>query len=98
MRPADWILNKHPFMTTLVEWAKGVPVDCGESWTLEAISLAVDRGPHSSALTPEARGLIADEVDYQVKAGFTEIMDWTTIRRLAPKKSESVSARCYTTS
>ena len=83
--PAEWIREKHPFMKTLVEWATGVPVDCGEPWTWEAIQLAVTRGPHSSALTPEARALIADDIAYQVQAGFSEIMDWETVKQLAPK-------------
>ncbi|KAI2500877.1 hypothetical protein MHU86_13597 [Fragilaria crotonensis] len=85
MRPAQWILGRHPFMATLEQWATGVPVDCGDPWTMEAIKLAVERGPHSSALTPEARALIADEVDYQVQAGFTEIMEWTAVQKLAPR-------------
>lgn len=84
MHPAQWIRDKHPFMSTLVEWATGVPVDCGAPWPAEAVDLAVARGPHRSALTPDARALITDEVDYQVKAGFTEIMDWEVVRRLAP--------------
>ena len=85
MQPAQWIRDMHPFMTTLVEWATGVPVDCGVPWPMEAIDLAVARGPHRSALTTEARTLIVEEVDYQVKAGFTEVMDWETVKQLAPK-------------
>ena len=84
MHPAQWIHDKHPFMSTLIEWVTGVPVDCGVPWPVEAVDRAVARGPHSSALTPDARALITDEVDYHVKAGFSEIMDWEVVRRLAP--------------
>ena len=96
--PAEWIREKHPFMKTLVEWVTGVPVDCGEPWTWEAIQLAVIRRPHSSALTPEARALIADNIAYQVQAGFSEIMDWDTVKLLAPKNLKVSPFGCYSTS
>ena len=86
MRPAQWIVEKHPFMVTLNQWATGVPVGCGDPWTMEAIwLLAVEQGPHSSALTPDAKALIEDEVAYQVQAVFTEIMEWEAVQRLAPQ-------------
>ena len=67
MQPAQWIHDMHPFMATLVGWATGVPVNYGAPWPMEAIDLAVARGPHCSALTTETRALIVDEVDYPGK-------------------------------
>ena len=84
MDPAPWT-RFHPFVATLEKWATGVPVECGTPWTPEAIAAAVARGPHTSALTPEARQLITDEVDYQVQAGFSEVLPWTTVRALQPQ-------------
>jgi hypothetical protein len=75
----------HPFMTMSVEWARGVPVDSEAPWSMEALNLALARGPHSRILTAEARALIVDEVDFQVNAGFTEVMDWETVKQMAPK-------------
>ena len=37
-------------------------------------------GPHTSALTPDVR----HEVDYQVAAGFSEIMTWDEVQALKP--------------
>jgi hypothetical protein len=78
MRPAEWI--DHPFADTLKEWEKGVPVDCGKPWSKETIITAVARGPHRSALTPEAIQLVHEDVDYQVGAGFSEIVMWDDIK------------------
>lgn len=51
-------------------------MDCGPDWTREAIETAVARGPHLSALNPEARALVQEDVQYQVDAGFSEIVLW----------------------
>lgn len=41
LQPMPLIVLGHPFGETLEEWRQGVPVDCGESWTQEAIYAAV---------------------------------------------------------
>jgi hypothetical protein len=64
----------HPFGSQLKEWEKGVEVDCGEDWTIDQIRLAIAQGPHRSALTDEAIELFAEDLAYQVKAGFSEIV------------------------
>jgi hypothetical protein len=79
MQPSAWV-DMHPFAATLKEWEQGVPVDCGEPWAPEAIRLAVERGPHRSALTPDAMALIEEEIQYQIAAGFSEIVMWDDIR------------------
>ena len=75
MNPERW-MRFHPFIATLEQWAAGVPAQCGDRWTTTAIAAAVARGPHTSALTADARQLIADEMDYQVAASFSEILLW----------------------
>jgi hypothetical protein len=70
----------NPFVATLEQWASGVSATCGEPWTRAAIATAVERGPHTSALTPDARQLIEEEVQYQTAAGFSEVVMWHDLR------------------
>jgi hypothetical protein len=79
MRPAAW-MDLHPFSGTLHQWEKGVPVDCGATWSRDAINLALAKGPHQSATTPEAIKLIHEDVAYQVEAGFSRIITWDSIK------------------
>ena len=90
MDPEPW-MRFHPFVATLEQWATGVPVDCGGAWSQAAIETAVTRGPHTSALTPDARLLIAEEMEYQVNAGFSEILPWAEVRKPAPPPQLKVS-------
>lgn len=84
MRPTAWVAERHPFGATLKEWERGVPVNCGPDWKREAIDEAVRRGPHVSALTPDARQLVMEDVMYQVEAGFSEIVLWDSIKDNPP--------------
>ena len=81
MQPQD-VARAHAFGPTLEEYSvKGVPVDCGENWSRETIEAAIERGPHQSALTPEALELFQEDVvNYQVKAGFCKIVKWDDIK------------------
>eukprot|EP00978_Attheya_sp_CCMP212_P042181 scaffold252731_cov28-Attheya_sp.AAC.2 len=65
MQPAAWV-DLHSFAETLHKWEKGVPVDCGDDWTRETLELAIAKGPHASAMTPEARKLVLEDVAYQI--------------------------------
>ena len=85
MNPEPW-MRFHPFIATLEQWADGVVAQCGEPWSEVAIVAAVERGPHTSALTPEARELITEEVQYQVSAGFSEVMLWSNLRPALPRQ------------
>jgi hypothetical protein len=71
----------HPLAAHLKDWEQGVPVDCGPPWTQEAIQLAVERGAHPTARTPEAIALVHEDVDYQVKAGFSAVVLWEDLKR-----------------
>ena len=84
MRPQD-VAQAHTFGPTLQEWAvNGVPVDCGQQWSEASIRAAVHRGPHASALAPEAMVLLAEDVQYQVNAGFARIVRWDDIKDHIP--------------
>jgi hypothetical protein len=84
MSPAACV-SFHPFAETLSEWEMGVPVDCGAPWEWETIKAAVEKGVHQSATMDESIALIAEDVDYQVKAGYAEIMSWAKLCQLRPK-------------
>jgi hypothetical protein len=75
----------HPFVETLQEWELGVPVDCGTPWDWKTIEAAVEKGAHKSALTPELIELIAEDVEYQVKAGYAQVISWAELQRLRPE-------------
>jgi hypothetical protein len=77
-------VNFHPFTETLQKWEEGVPVDCGEDWTVEQIEAAIQQGPHKSALNSEAIALIEEDVAYQVRAGYAQVVDWATLRKRLP--------------
>jgi hypothetical protein len=75
MAPAACV-NFHPFTATLKAWEMGVPVDCGAHWDWPTIEAEVAKGAHKSATTDESIALIAEDVAYQVKAGYAEILTW----------------------
>jgi hypothetical protein len=77
-------IMSHPFGAQLASWTTGVAVDCGAEWTREAVELAVARGPHPTAIAPDAVALVHEDIEYQVKAGFTEIVFWDEIKDNLP--------------
>jgi hypothetical protein len=79
------LVDFHPFAETLREWETGVPVDCGDPWEWATIEAAVQKGAHSSATTEESIALIEEDVAYQVKAGYAQIISWEELARLRPK-------------
>ena len=83
MSPAACV-NFHPFTETLREWEEGVPVDCGEDWTLDQIEAAIAQGPHQSAMTPESLELITEDIAYQVRVGYAEIVEWAWLKANLP--------------
>jgi hypothetical protein len=83
MAPAACV-NFHPFAETLKQWETGVPVDCGKPWAWDVIEAAVAKGAHKSATTAESIALIAEDVAYQVAAGYAQIISWEELCRLRP--------------
>jgi hypothetical protein len=80
LKPMYLLLVLHPFEAHLKDWEQGVPVDCGPPWSNKAIQLAVERGAHPTARTPDAISLVHENTEYQVQAGFLEIVLWEYIR------------------
>jgi hypothetical protein len=60
-------------MPTLWKWHHGIPVDCGPDLLWDIIQAAVQHGPHSTACTPEAVALFADNIAYQTKVEFCKV-------------------------
>jgi hypothetical protein len=83
MEPVFW-MRLHPFEATLEQWASGVLALCGEPWSEAAIRAAIKRGPHTSTLTPEARDLIDEEMQYQIQVGFSEMILLSSVQHLYP--------------
>jgi hypothetical protein len=51
----QWLALRHEAAGPLLEWESfGCPTNTGPDWTLEEIQAAINRGPHQSALEPEA--------------------------------------------
>jgi len=67
MCPTGWALT-HPATGILAKWATlGCPTRTGKPWTSEEIWEAVARGPHQSALSPEALAHFAEEAAEKVR-------------------------------
>ena len=58
---------------------KGVPTDCGPHWAEDVIANARQAGPHVSAMTEENVILVWDDLRYQEKAGFVQIVTATEL-------------------
>ena len=71
----------HPAAPLLKQYAsQGCPVDVGRDWTLEELEAAVEKGPHSSALEPDAIEQIQVEAREKVKQGFAKIYTWEWLK------------------
>ena len=61
MHPSGLALH-HPAADHLFQYAtKGCPAETGKDWTVEMMQAAIDRGPHSSAMEPDAMAYIQSE-------------------------------------
>jgi hypothetical protein len=77
-------IMSHPFGAQLASWTARVSVDCGDEWSREAVELAMVRGPHPTAVAPAAVSLVHKDIEYQVKAGFMEVVFWDEIKNDLP--------------
>jgi len=67
----------HPAGPMLLQYARdGSPVDVGRVWTNQEILAAAYRGPHVSALIPEAIAMMHAEAEDKVKKGFAVSFTW----------------------
>jgi hypothetical protein len=75
----------HPFVPTLLKWQQGIPINCGSDWDWSVIEAAVERGPHPTARTPELIALFAEDIKYQIKAGFCWVFPWEELKHCLPE-------------
>ena len=75
----------HPAAPLLVEYStKGCPVDTGLPWTKQQIVAAIRRGPHVSALAPDAMLQFDAEIAEKVAAGQARLVSWDSIQDSPP--------------
>ena len=80
MYPAGAAAN-HPAAATLRQWATtGYPVNTGLPWTEEQIKATIERGPHLSAMKPEAMQAFKDEVTKKLGKNQVRIMFWDDVK------------------
>ena len=78
---------EHPAGNMLKEQATvGCPVDTGRDWTHDELQAAVNRGPHSSALDPDAIAQYKLEIADKVKSGQAKVHLWSDIKKNPPAK------------
>jgi hypothetical protein len=88
MCPAGLALH-HPAAETLLDWAKfGCPTQTGKLWSILEMEEAIARGPHQSALTPEALEHFAAEIKDKVQSKQAWIVEWDTIKNNPPTEQK----------
>eukprot|EP00957_Ditylum_brightwellii_P114486 8729312-Ditylum_brightwellii.AAC.1 len=76
----------YPGTACLSRWLQqGIEVSCGPRWSRSAVMLAIEKGPHISAMTPDAMKLRHEDVQYQVEAGLYEVCTWEELQQKWPE-------------
>jgi hypothetical protein len=84
MCPAGLALH-HPAAETLLNWAElGCPTQTGRPWSISEMEEASARGPHQSALTPEALKHFAAEIKEKVLSKQARVVEWDAIKDNPP--------------
>jgi len=75
----------HPAANTLRDWATfGCPTRTGRNWTKNDIWEAVERGPHRSAMSPEAVEHFATEIKEKIRTKQARLVGWDDIKDNPP--------------
>ena len=78
---------KHEAADILRDWEQfGCPTATGKDWTINEIRAAIDRGPHKSALEPDAIKHFAEEVADKVAKGQARVVLWDDIKHDHPRQ------------
>jgi hypothetical protein len=86
MAPQGLALH-HEAAGVLAEWeTMGCPTCTGCDWTLAEIQAAIDRGPHRSALEPDALCHFTDKVQVKVAKGQARVVLWVDIKGNHPQQ------------
>jgi hypothetical protein len=84
MCPRNLALH-HPAAAKLLQYATGgCPANTGKPWSREEMQAAIDRGPHISAMDPDAMKQLATEVEEKVKKGQARLVLWDDIKENPP--------------
>ena len=76
MCPKNLALD-HPAAGKLLKYATGgCPANTGKPWTKEMIHAAVERGPHVSALEPDAIAQLKTEIAEKERIGQCKVVLW----------------------
>ena len=79
--------STHPAGDMLkIQGTIGCPADTGRDWTIAELQAAVDRGPHSSALDPEAIAQYQIEIEEKIKSGQAKVYLWEDLKKNLPAK------------
>lgn len=77
----------HPAAGKLLQYAiKGCPSRTGRPWTKQEMQEAIDRGPHISALVPEAMEQLHAEIAVKVANGQCQVVYWDEIKDNPPEQ------------
>ena len=75
----------HPAAGKLLQYATGgCPSNTGQPWTKQQMQEAIDRGPHVSALEPDAMEQFHMEVAEKVRVGHAKVVNWDDIKDNPP--------------
>ena len=75
----------HPAASILETYATlGCPTQTGKQWSIDEMQAAIDRGPHISALHPDAIEQLRAEVAEKVANGQARIVAWDDIKDNPP--------------
>jgi hypothetical protein len=84
MRPRNLALD-YPAAAKLLQYATGgCPANTGKPWTKETIHAAVERGPHVSALEPDAIAQLKTEIAEKEQMGQCRVVLWEDIKDSLP--------------
>jgi len=80
MCPQNLALD-HPAADVLKSYSQqGCPVNTGKKWTMEMWEAMIEKGPHISALEPDAIKQMQEEVATKVKAKQCEVVEWEWLK------------------
>jgi len=86
MCPSGLALH-HPAAHTLLEYASnGCPALTGQPWTREQMQAAIDRGPHASALIPDAMDQLDAEIKEKIERNQCRLVRWNDIKDDPPRQ------------
>jgi hypothetical protein len=72
---------QHKAAALLTDWERfGCPMQTGRDWKLVEIQAAINRGPHKSALEPDAIEHFAAEIRDKVNKGQARVVLWDDIK------------------